>query len=115
MGFRLLTKFGEKGAINMGKAVPLLGGLIGLTFGSVATNTIGNTARDTFIENTKKPNKSIYFTHTDPHLLYISIALYFAQKATAQCGQLNSNVILINNQPNSFKGSIEELNFLLNS
>ena len=49
VGFRLLTKFGEKGAINLGKAVPLLGGVIGATFDSVATNTIGNIARDAFI------------------------------------------------------------------
>lgn len=49
VGFRLLTKFGEKGAINLGKAVPLIGGIIGATFDSVATNTIGNIARDTFI------------------------------------------------------------------
>lgn len=49
VGFRLLTKFGDKGAINLGKAVPLVGGLIGATFDSVATNTIGNIARDTFI------------------------------------------------------------------
>lgn len=49
VGFRLLTKFGEKGAINLGKAVPLLGGIIGATFDSLATNTIGNIARDTFI------------------------------------------------------------------
>ena len=31
VGFRLLTKFGEKGVINLGKAVPLLGGIIGGT------------------------------------------------------------------------------------
>jgi len=49
VGFRLLTKFGEKGAINLGKALPLVGGIIGATFDSVATNTIGNIARDTFI------------------------------------------------------------------
>jgi len=49
VGFRLLTKFGEKGAINLGKAVPLVGGLIGATFDSFATNTIGNIARDTFV------------------------------------------------------------------
>lgn len=49
VGFRLLTKFGEKGVINLGKAVPLLGGIVGATFDSVATNTIGNIARDTFI------------------------------------------------------------------
>lgn len=49
VGFRLLTKFGEKGVINLGKAVPLVGGIIGGTIDTVATNTIGNIARDTFI------------------------------------------------------------------
>ncbi|TNH82608.1 EcsC family protein [Aeromonas sobria] len=51
VGFRLLTKFGEKGVINLGKAVPLVGGLIGGSMDSIATNTIGNIARDTFITN----------------------------------------------------------------
>ncbi|WP_050933347.1 EcsC family protein, partial [Vibrio harveyi] len=49
VGFRLLTKFGEKGAINLGKAIPLVGGIVGATFDSVTTNTIGNIARDTFV------------------------------------------------------------------
>lgn len=49
IGFRLITKFGEKGAINLGKAVPLVGGIIGASFDSITTNTIGNIARDTFI------------------------------------------------------------------
>ena len=49
VGFRLVTKFGEKGVINLGKAIPLLGGLIGGTVDVVSTNTVGNTARDIFI------------------------------------------------------------------
>jgi len=49
VGFRLLTKFGEKGAVNLGKAVPLAGGIVGATFDSVATRVIGKIARDTFI------------------------------------------------------------------
>ncbi|MEI1744993.1 EcsC family protein [Acinetobacter baumannii] len=49
VGFRLLTKFGEKGAINLGKTIPLFGGIVGATFDSITTNTIGNIARDTFI------------------------------------------------------------------
>ena len=50
IGFRLLTKFGEKGAINLGKTIPFIGGLIGGTFDTITTNTIGNIARNTFIE-----------------------------------------------------------------
>lgn len=49
VGFRLITKFGEKGIINLGKAVPLLGGVVGATFDSVTTNIVGNVARNTFI------------------------------------------------------------------
>jgi uncharacterized protein (DUF697 family) len=48
VGFRLLTKFGQTGAINIAKAIPLVGGIVGATFDSVATNAIGNFARDTF-------------------------------------------------------------------
>lgn len=51
VGFRLLTKFGEKGAINLGKAVPVVGGVVGATFEAVLTNTVGNVARDTFIDS----------------------------------------------------------------
>lgn len=54
VGFRLLTKFGEKGLVNLGKAIPLVGGLVGATFDSVATNTIGNISRSAFIEITNK-------------------------------------------------------------
>lgn len=53
VGFRLLTKFGQTGAINMAKAVPFIGGIVGATFDSVATNTIGNMARDTFISRAR--------------------------------------------------------------
>lgn len=50
VGFRLLTKFGEKGAINLGKMIPLVGGFIGGTFDGISTNIVGNIARNTFIE-----------------------------------------------------------------
>lgn len=50
VGFRLLTKFGEKGAINLGKMIPLVGGVIGGTFDGISTNIVGNIARKTFIE-----------------------------------------------------------------
>lgn len=48
VGFKLFTKFGEKGVVNLGKAVPLLGGVIGGSFDVYTTNKIGNIARDTF-------------------------------------------------------------------
>ena len=54
VGFRLLTKFGEKGVINIGKAVPLVGGIIGGTVDAVSTNIVGNVARDTFVPLPKR-------------------------------------------------------------
>ncbi|KUO71787.1 MAG: EcsC family protein [Desulfosporosinus sp. BRH_c37] len=49
VGFRLVTKFGTKGVINLGKAVPLVGGIIGGAMDLSSTNIMGNVARDTFI------------------------------------------------------------------
>lgn len=54
IGFRLVTKFGEKGVVNMGKMVPILGGIIGGTIDATTTNIIGNVARNTFIEGVVK-------------------------------------------------------------
>ena len=48
VGFRLLTKFGEKGVINASRAIPLLGGLIGGGVDAAWTKAIGNRARDIF-------------------------------------------------------------------
>jgi hypothetical protein len=53
VGFRLFTKFGEKGAINLGKMVPLVGGVIGGAFDGISTNVIGKVARNIFIENSE--------------------------------------------------------------
>ena len=49
VGVRLVTKFGEKGIINLGKAIPVFGGIIGGTIDGVTTNTIGETAKKCFI------------------------------------------------------------------
>lgn len=54
VGFRLLTKFGQKGAINLGKAVPLVGGIIGGAFDTVTTDIIGKIAKKTFINDDDK-------------------------------------------------------------
>jgi hypothetical protein len=45
----LLAKTGGQGVVNLGKAVPLMGGVIGGTFDVAMTNIIGNVARDVFI------------------------------------------------------------------
>ena len=49
IGLKLLTKFGEKGLINIAKIIPLVGGVIGGSFDAFSTNIIGNIARDIFI------------------------------------------------------------------
>ncbi len=49
VGIRLVTKFGEKGIVNLGKAVPLVGGIIGGTVDGIGTNTVGKTAKKVFI------------------------------------------------------------------
>ncbi len=49
VGFRLITKFGTTGVINLGKALPLVGGVVGGAFDGIGTSTIGHTARKTFI------------------------------------------------------------------
>ncbi|EOA8075709.1 EcsC family protein, partial [Escherichia coli] len=49
VGFRLLTKTGATGVINMSKLVPVVGGIVGGSFDAITTNIVGNYARDTFL------------------------------------------------------------------
>ena len=53
VGFRLLTKFGEKGVINLGKLVPVAGGVIGGAMDATSTAIIAKNAINLFIEDTK--------------------------------------------------------------
>lgn len=48
IGFRLLTKFGEKGLINLGKMIPLVGAVINGGFDLVETKAIANRAYNLF-------------------------------------------------------------------
>ena len=48
VGFSLLTKFGEKGVVHLGKAAPLAGAMVGATFEAVSTNAVGSVAREVF-------------------------------------------------------------------
>jgi hypothetical protein len=50
IGFRLLTKFGRTGVVNLSKAIPLVGGITGAVFDGVSTNITGNVARKLFID-----------------------------------------------------------------
>lgn len=49
VAFRLVTKFGEKGVINLGKLVPVVGGVIGASVDGVGTKIIGNQAQKLFV------------------------------------------------------------------
>lgn len=50
VGFRLITKFGSKGLINLGKAIPVVGGIIGGGFDFSETKIIANRAYKMFID-----------------------------------------------------------------
>jgi hypothetical protein len=50
VGIRLVTKFGAKGQMNLGKAaVPVVGGIIGGAVDGIATNSIGKIAKKIFV------------------------------------------------------------------
>ncbi|WP_214846232.1 EcsC family protein [Exiguobacterium sp. S90] len=49
VGMRLVTKFGEKGVMNLGKMIPLVGGVIGGTFDVASTKTIAEVAKNMFV------------------------------------------------------------------
>ena len=50
VGYRLVTKFGQKGLVNFGKMIPLVGGVAGGVFDTGMTLTIGNIAKKVFSE-----------------------------------------------------------------
>ncbi len=50
VGFRLITKFGNKGVVNLGKGIPGIGGLVGAGFDGFTTRKIGKTAKKIFID-----------------------------------------------------------------
>jgi hypothetical protein len=49
VGFRLVTKFGEKGIVNLGKTIPVVGGIVGGTFDGIGAATVGKAARHVFL------------------------------------------------------------------
>lgn len=51
IGFRLITRAGTKGIINLIKIVPGISGVIGGGFDAIATRNIANRAKDCFISN----------------------------------------------------------------
>ncbi len=55
VGFRLITKAGEKGAVNLIKLVPLAGGLVGGAFDGVTCRAVGRTAKNLFATKSVGP------------------------------------------------------------
>lgn len=51
LGMRFVTKWGEKGIVNLGKMVPVLGGAVGGGFDFVSTRIIANRAIKLFIDD----------------------------------------------------------------
>ena len=49
VGFRIVTKFGQKGVINLGKCIPVVGGVIGGGMDLFSTRTIAKTAKKVFV------------------------------------------------------------------
>lgn len=54
VGFRLLTKAGEKGVVNLTKLVPLFGGTFSGTFDTLSTWAVGKIAKSFFPSQLKK-------------------------------------------------------------
>jgi len=50
IGFRLVTKFGQTGAVNLGKAIPIVGGIVSGSFDGVSTRVVGKVAKKAFIQ-----------------------------------------------------------------
>lgn len=50
VGFRFVTKFGEKGIINLGRMIPAVGGVVGGGFNLAETKLIANRAYKSFFE-----------------------------------------------------------------
>jgi hypothetical protein len=48
IGFRLITKAGEKGVVNLMKLVPLVGGVVGATFDGLFVDSCGQAAKAFF-------------------------------------------------------------------
>ncbi len=54
VGFRLITKMGTKGSINLVKAVPFMGGIVGGGLNLLASNAIGKSAKKMFYSGENK-------------------------------------------------------------
>ncbi len=73
VGFRFITKFGQKGIINIGKMVPVVSAVVGGGFDFLETKTIADRARNWFINadfagETEDNNESSYVEVDDENI-----------------------------------------------
>ncbi|MDR2950308.1 MAG: EcsC family protein [Prevotella sp.] len=57
VSIKLTSKIGEKGVTSLGKAVPVLGGVVGGSFDAVTTRVVGKVAKKIFIDKTDEPHQ----------------------------------------------------------
>lgn len=57
VGFRLITKFGEKGVVNLGKMIPLVGGILGGAFEGGFTYMSASYAKKLFFSKNSNSNE----------------------------------------------------------
>jgi uncharacterized protein (DUF697 family) len=69
--FKLVSKAGRSGIINLGKVVPIIGGVIGATIDAISTNMVGNMARDTFLSAAPGAQLERTFDETAARLRYL--------------------------------------------
>lgn len=69
VGFRLVTKFRQTGAINLGKAVPLIGGVVGGTFDGATTYAIGRVAKNLFVTGGEPPQDEQPHDSEEPNVI----------------------------------------------
>jgi uncharacterized protein (DUF697 family) len=60
VGFRLITKFGQTGIVNLGKAIPLAGGIVGGTFDGMTTYTVGKVAKNLFFQGAEQYDEEVH-------------------------------------------------------
>jgi len=65
IGFRLLTKAGEKGAINIVKIIPIIGGVVSGSVDWTSTQAVGKIAKDMFRAATVPTEKEINIFATE--------------------------------------------------
>lgn len=69
VGFRLATKFGTTGVVNLGKMVPVLGAVVGSAFDMTSTLTIANLAKKTFADTGLKISEDFVLSKEDTQVI----------------------------------------------